>query len=232
MKILLCSIIRDRVQYIARWHKQVQELIALRPHDEFFLNISESNSQDGSADYLDILKWPNCIVSLDHEVNNDPYIGSIKSEERVKILARRRNYCMLEQNDNYKLVDKIVWTESDMIWDASRVLGLLDLPGDIESGMTLSHRGSIFYDTWGCRRDKGCSEWTMPYPMQRTMVYSAYSGFTVYKGDMIRSGIKFGAYNASGEFDCDSYVICEMAQLAGYHDIYINTNCITLHPPY
>jgi len=61
--------------------------------------------------------------------------------------------------------------------------------------------------------------------------YSTYNSFAVYNAVPFFKGIRFDYINKKyNRFDCDTYVLCENFQNAGYNKIYLNNKIKILHP--
>ena len=231
MNVLFCSIIRDRLSCLATWHKQLCELIALRSNDTCKINCYENDSTDGSADFLKKALWP-CPSDIRCEILSTKSFGSVKSQERVDLLASARNRCMLELNDAYKIADKVMWVEVDQQWNPIEVSSLLDTDDDIVSGLAMICNRTLAYDTWGMTMNKMDESWigsNSNVPKCKTKVHTTFGGVCVYKGSMIRAGIKFDWKNPykPGQYGCDTSNICRLAQIADYHEIFVDPTCIT-----
>ena len=60
--------------------------------------------------------------------------------------------------------------------------------------------------------------------------YSTYNSFCTYKTKPFVEGIRFGYINSFyNKFDCDTYVVCENLQKAGYNKIFVNNSIKILH---
>ena len=60
--------------------------------------------------------------------------------------------------------------------------------------------------------------------------YSTYNSFAVYNAIPFAKGVRFDYINKKyNRFDCDTYVVCESLQNAGYNKIYLNNKIKILH---
>ena len=91
---MICSIVRDRIDSLPTWWKQIKSLIDFNPELEFEVSVYENDSIDGSDAWLhDIVEFEDSSVPfhLSTERLRTAYFGSIVSGERVENLAFARN---------------------------------------------------------------------------------------------------------------------------------------------
>ena len=114
MRVLICSIIRNREPFLFGWKDQILCLKDENPGITFDLSVFENDSTDGSVEYLQSIE-----PELKEELNNVwiqcikkdwPYFGSVRAEDRVKYLAEARNECLekAEQEVGLKYYNKVV----------------------------------------------------------------------------------------------------------------------------
>ena len=230
---MICSIVRDRIDSLPTWWKQIKSLIDFNPEMEFEVSVYENDSIDGSDAWLhDIVEFEDSSVPfhLSTERLRTAYFGSIVSGERVENLAFARNQCFLPVNlDTF---DKVVFIEPDVVYNIEEMTELLLADHDICSGFTLCQRNGQFYDTWATRLKEGDEWWhnTRGFVNQPTSVISTFNGFCVYRAEVIAQGHTFSGFSQQlQKHDCDTAVICENFRAAGFSDIVLYPYTI-LHP--
>jgi glycosyltransferase involved in cell wall biosynthesis len=233
MRVLICSIIRNREPFLFGWKDQILCLKDENPGITFDLSVFENDSTDGTVQYLSSIE-----EELDKELNNVwitcvkkdwPYFSSIRGEERVKYLAQARNEC-LEQADKavgLKHYDKVVFIEPDIDYDPEQISQLFWVDDDIASPYSLhpmdvqSHRW--IYDSWATRLSveddifKGPRIFEMP---PRLDVVATFNCFCVYYAKPFAEGARFSGINPwSKTWDCDTTNICYEFSMRGYDRI-------------
>jgi len=138
MNILICSIVRDSGYILKDYFSQLEQVIALRPNDNFDLSIFENDSQDNSRLILQNYDYDKFfqnkfIVFADL---NTPKYGSVAEENRVRLLSAYRNQT-LEQVSDLSIYDKIIWIEPDIFYIPEDVVKLIDSDFDVYSGVSL-----------------------------------------------------------------------------------------------
>lgn len=230
MRVLICSIIRNREPFLFGWKDQILCLKDENPGITFDLSVFENDSTDGTVQYLSSIE-----DELHEELNNVwitcvkrdwPYFSSIRGEERVKYLAQARNEC-LEQADKavgLKHYDKVVFIEPDVDYDPEQISQLFWVDDDIASPYSVhpmdvqSHRW--IYDSWATRLSveddifKGPRIFEMP---PRLDVVSTFNCFCVYYARPFAEGARFSGLNPwTNSWDCDTTNICYEFSMRGY----------------
>jgi hypothetical protein len=230
MRILICTIIRNREPFLAKWQKQILSLQAKNPGITFDLSVFENDSTDASPVYLaeneTTFKQHLNNVWITSVVNHWPYFASIKAEERVCYLAKARNSCLGQVTD-LSLYDKVLFIEPDIQYNAAQLSRLFDTNDDIASPYSLhpmnvqSHRW--IYDSWATRI-KTCDQsfqgpciFDMPF---RIEVAATFNCFCVYNAKPFAEGARFSGINPLTKiWDCDTTNICYEFNLRGYKRI-------------
>ena len=117
MRVLICTIVRNRAEYLKTWHGQLELFSkdALERGITFTLSIYENDSVDDSAKILKDFDYSfaeNCY--LISENIKTKFYGSVKHGERVRLLADARNKC-LDQVPALSTFDKVVFIEPDIL---------------------------------------------------------------------------------------------------------------------
>ena len=157
MNITLCSAFRNSVanEHLDKYLEQVTRLyLALRARgDRLHCVWGEGDSEDDTLSWLvqaaRHTKWPVTLVDCTHGGADYP---SIVLAERFKQLAHvgRCIWAAIPAD-----ADAVVYVESDLIWDAETIVGLIDRLQDypaISPMVLLDRKGwasNAFYDTWG-----------------------------------------------------------------------------------
>ena len=146
MRVLICSIIRNRKEFLFNWKDLILCLADENPEITFDLSVYENDSTDGTQEYLKQLlpelrkELNEVVITMGHE--QTPYFPSVKDEQRCHQLATARNQC-LEQVllEEY---DKVIFFEPDIDFEPEDFSVLLNTDDDICSPYSLlpSHHGS------------------------------------------------------------------------------------------
>lgn len=233
MRILICSIIRNRKPFLFGWKDQILCLKDENPDIEFDLSVFENDSCDGTVEYLSEIE-----PELGSELNKVwiycsqkgwPYFGSVRAGERVKHLANARNQCLEQAAQDVDLTtyDKVVFIEPDVDYDPEKISMLLRVDDDIASPYSLhplkvqDHRW--IYDSWATRLStsddifKGPRIFEMP---ERLDVAATFNCFCVYNAKPFAEGARFSGINPlTKEWDCDTTNICYEFRQRGYNKI-------------
>ena len=233
MRVLICSIIRNREPFLFGWKDQILCLKDENPEITFDLSVFENDSNDGSVEYLRRVEpelkaelgnvWIQCVKK------DWPYFGSVRAEDRVKYLAEARNECLerAEQEVGLAQYDKVVFIEPDIDFDPEEISQLFYTDDDIASPYSVhpmnvqSHRW--IYDSWATRISveddifKGPRIFEMP---PRLDVASTFNCFCVYRGQPFAEGARFSGINPwTDSWDCDTTNICYEFSMRGYDRI-------------
>lgn len=233
MRVLICSIIRNRKQFLFGWKDQILCLKDENPGITFDLSVFENDSIDGTQEYLAEVEpelgselnkvWIHC------SKKDWPYFGSIRAEERVKYLAEARNHCLEQADQDVGLFsyNKIVFIEPDVDYDPEEISHLFWVDDDIASPYSVhpmdfqSHRW--IYDSWATRLSveddifKGPRIFEMP---PRLDVASTFNCFCVYRAQPFTEGARFSGINPyTNTWDCDTTNICYEFTQRGYDRI-------------
>ena len=232
MKILICTISRNNAKRLKNWNRQLNTLLDnLLENNSVELSIYENDSTDGTGrilkKYAAELSKRCTTTFTSTKLGTEHLIG--KEGARVKNIAAARNNC-LEQASDLNSFDKIIFIETDVIYNPSDVLTLLHHPGDIVSGYTTNAMGG-FYDAWATRKTSEETWWNHGIPSEKTDVWSTFNGICVYSAKAFEEGARFSGINPrTNEIDCDTTVICEVFRAREYANIVMLPINIR-HPP-
>jgi glycosyltransferase involved in cell wall biosynthesis len=229
-KVLVYSIIRNESKYMNSYHNKLIEMVSSFPEYEFYLSLYENDSTDGTKQKIMAKDWSMFAgVSIISENIATQDYGSVKDETRVKNLSIARNKA-IEAAGFLDFVDYIMMIESDMEFDMKAVEKILNFKNivpdfDIVSGITI--RNKRLYDQWATRKGPKYEENVYPiaddYKMKSyDKYYSTSNGICLYRAEPFREGVRYGYINTiTGEFDCDTVVVCQNFQDRGYDGVYI-----------
>lgn len=157
MNVTLCSAFRNSSAYIDRYFVQVAGLrdALKRRGDCLYLVLAEGDSVD--ATWSDLF-WQT--DDFDAEVlrvnHGGPDHGSVVNAERFANMAKVWNEIWRRIPDD---ADAVIFVESDLIWQPSTILALLDdlehVPA-VAPKIILRREGwppNLFYDVWAFRRN-------------------------------------------------------------------------------
>lgn len=232
MKILICTISRNNAKRLKNWNRQLNTLLDnLLENNSVELSIYENDSTDGTDRILKkfaLALSQRCKTTFTStKLGTEHLIG--KEGARVKNIAAARNNC-LEQASDLNEFDKIIFIETDVIYNPFDVMILLQTPGDIVSGYTTNAMGG-FYDAWATRKTSEETWWNHGIPHEETPVWSTFNGVCVYNSKPFYEGARFAGINPrTTEIDCDTTVICEVFRIMKYSDI-IMLPINVRHPP-
>lgn len=232
MKILICTISRNNAKRLKRWKRQLNTLLDnLLENNSVELSIYENDSTDGTdrilKQYASELS-KRCITTFTStKLGTEHLVG--KEGARVKNIAAARNNC-LEQASDMSTFDKIIFVETDVIYNPSDITTLLHHSGDIVSGFTTNAMGE-FYDAWATRKTSEETWWTHGIPQEETPVWSTFNGVCIYNSKPFSEGARFAGINPrTNEIDCDTTVICEVFRSMNYSEIFMLPINVR-HPP-
>ncbi|MAY04820.1 MAG: hypothetical protein CMB25_04360 [Euryarchaeota archaeon] len=232
MKLLLCTISRNNAKRLKSWYNQINTFVTLllEQHD-VELSIYENDSNDGTkqrlSKYADRLS-KRCTTTLTTtDLGTDHLVG--QEGARVKNIANARNACM-EQASDINAFDKIIFVETDVVYNPHEALQLIHHDADIVSGFTTNAMGQ-FYDAWATRKTSEETWWNHGIPTENTEVWSTFNGVCVYDAKAFQEGARFAGVNPrTGEIDCDTTVICEVFRAMNYDNI-VMLPINVRHPP-
>lgn len=238
-KILIYSIIRNRANFIGKYHSQLYKFVKTNPQYEFYLSIYENDSDDGTKEQLYTKDWSFFSgVSILSENINTEYFTSVKDGDRVKNLSEARNRA-IEAGGFLDKVDYVLMVEGDVRWDTTAAKKLLEFDElepnfDIVSSISLRKNGT-HYDWWATRKSavyvEDHSEIDENWQNKKYgKYYSTSNGLCLYRAKPFQEGIRHGwINNVTKEFDCEMVVLCQNFQDRGYKNIYILYDSITHH---
>lgn len=232
MKILICSIIRDRAKTLPLWRDQINRLMAANPDIEWHLSSVENSSVDGSGALLRSFQWPG-LASLYYLTEQlwTPQYGSIKNEHRCQLLAAQRNKAM--HVPALQVVHKILWIEPDIRYDVDSVKPLLYSDADVISG--ISRQGPCqHYDTWSVRLTSADHDTPADLHIDGDLsVWTTWCQLCVLNAIPIRlHNIRFDSINPRTlHWDNDVISIQESMRSYGYGEIRLNPRIIVEHIP-
>jgi len=233
MRILICSIIRNREPFLFGWKDQILCLKDENPGITFDLSVFENDSNDGTVEHLKEIE-----PELKDELNNVwlqslqkgwPYFGSIRAEKRVEYLAKARNECLEKANAEVGLehYDKVLFIEPDIDYNPEQVSQLFWVDDDISSPYSVHplhvQTHHWIYDSWATRIEpeddifKGPRIFDMP---DRLSVAATFNCFCVYRAKPFAEGARFSGINPlTDSWDCDTSNICYEFTNRGYKRI-------------
>jgi hypothetical protein len=229
-KVLVYSIIRNESKHVNAYHNKLVEMVETFPEYEFYLSIYENDSTDGTKHKILNKDWSmfSGVSIISENIATMDY-GSVKDETRVKNLSIARNKA-IEAGGFLQFVDYIMMIESDMTFDMDaldKILGFKNVVPDFDivSGITI--RNKRLYDQWATRHkpeyDEGIYPISDDYKMKSyDKYYSTSNGICLYRAEPFREGVRYGYINnVTGEFDCDTVVVCQNFHDRGYSSVYI-----------
>lgn len=213
MKILICTIMRNRADDLAQWYRQIKELVTTDVANEYFLSVYENDSTDGTWDVLKGLDFSFIqYVNIMTETLNTEYFGSVVSAQRVINLANARNK-VIYSSGSYHVADKIVFIETGITYDVADAIACIakSTNYDILSALSVHKKGDIdpksfapeehhfvnIYDSWATRATPNTynDEHARFGNQLITPVWSTFNCFCVYNAEPFKSGISFGWQN-------------------------------------
>ena len=225
MRVLICSIIRNRKEFLFNWSDLILCLKDENPDILFDLSVYENDSTDGTQEYLQELlpeltnELNQVVMTMGHE--DTPYFPSVKDKQRCHQLANARNQC-LEQVD-IEDYDKVIFFEPDIDFEPEDLTKLLEKDDDICSPYSLLPDRDWIYDCWATRISFEDQEFTGPtfYEMpERLEVASTFNCFCVYNAQPFIEGARFSSINpVTKSWDCDTTAICAEFTRRGYSKI-------------
>jgi glycosyltransferase involved in cell wall biosynthesis len=217
---------------LKKWNRQLNTLLDnLLENDSVELSIYENDSTDGTDRILERYAAElsqRCKTTFTStKLGTEHLIG--KEGARVKNIAAARNNC-LEQAADLNNFDKIVFIETDVIYNPSDVTTLLHHSGDLVSGFTTNAMGD-FYDAWATRKTSEETWWNHGIPRkkhlygQHSMAYACTIPNPLLRVQDLQESIQ-----EQMRFDCDTTVICEVFRQMDYNDI-VMLPIEVKHPP-
>jgi hypothetical protein len=236
MNILISTIIRNRDRYLNDWNSQLKSIIQNNKQHKFFLSVYENDSVDNTVEVLRSLNFSHFEdVKIKNEKLNTEYYGSIKDDNRVKILAECRNKTLFD-NNFIEECDYVISVEPDIIYNPEDLNVIInDTNYDILSPRSVqpfAFSDTHIYDKWGTRISEDVDTWTEEMVFQDGVldVWSTYNCFCKYKADLIKKKIAFSGFNKRfNKYDCDTAVICENFRENGYNKIGLLGKIIVQH---
>lgn len=198
---------------------------------ELEISIYENDSTDGTKPrlkhYAELLSKKCKTTLTTTTLGTDHLVG--QEGARVKNIANARNACM-EQCSNLEIFDKVVFIETDVLYNSEEALKIIHYDADIVSGYTTNAMGQ-FYDAWATRKSSHDTWWNYGIPLEKTDVWSTFNGICVYDATPFKQGARFAGINPrTNEIDCDTTVICEVFRAMNYENIVMLPINIK-HPP-
>jgi len=225
VNILICTIVRDRVQALPKWKSQMEALIKALPDYTFDVAVYENDSKDGSDKFIEKVKVEGAskLFAKTEELGTT-YYESVHSMERVDLLAKARNACM-SLPGNLEKYTSILWIEPDIIYsteDAVKIITVaIEEKFDILSPLSWMRKPGVIYDTWATRPPQAPvsyihGEFIIP-------LFSTFNCFCIYNAQPFIEGVEF-----SGG-DCDTVQICASFRENGYVRIAALKDCWVHH---
>jgi len=115
-KILICTIMRNQENNIARWYNQIQRLMLWCPDYDFTISVYENDSTDETKSVLNVFKKNGSFsFILGSENIGTKQYASVWSLDRLRNLATYRQKA-INQVGNLDF-DKIAFIEPDVSYD-------------------------------------------------------------------------------------------------------------------
>ena len=154
MNVCLCSAFRNAMPYLDRYIDQINKLedALIVRGDHLQLIWGEGDSTDGTLAELHRMAFGATIVDCTH---GGKEFGSVVDSQRFKQLAYVGNRILGAVPTS---ADAVIWAESDLIWEPSTMLRLIDrttVYPAIAPLCLLRREGypeNAFYDTWAFRK--------------------------------------------------------------------------------
>ena len=241
--ILISTIMRDSSYFVPKYYEYIKQLVHTYSEHKFFVSIYENDSKDNTIPLLKGCNWSflEDRIAIQSESLKTKKYGSVMDATRVENLGKARMKSIYVNDKSFlDQSDFVLSLESDVEYPIDSLGKLLKFGKtngiknvDIVSGMCLKNRkdGTInIRDTWATR----LTAQAPPNPTHGLLrgdwkissygkYYSTFSGFCLYKAEVIRKGASFSGFNERlNTFDCDTAVICEDFHKLGYSDIYID----------
>lgn len=249
MKLLICSIFRDRGKAVDNWSLQLEKLASRlkskQVFEDIYLAVYENDSKDHTKKKLDEAfdMFPKKLFKnkwLKKEDLKTEYFGSVIQEQRVINLANARNTCIDLAKEEHENITHLLFVEPDTHYDVDEAFVFLNQfkdKADVVSGVSFNNVTTNFYDSWAVRGkvfDAAC-----PQDLAQTItsqnvivkVAATFNCFCLYDfKKMKKHSIKFSAKNPfTGHFDCDTTCICLDLIKKGEDKIFINSSFKVLH---
>lgn len=168
MNIYMVSAFRNAARYVERAVMQAAVLSLKLSAEGHRLHCiwGEGDSTDDTRDQLAFACYGSGIrVKLVDVTHGGPEFGSVVDAQRFKQLAYVGNKLWAEIPAS---ADAVVWVESDLIWDASTLVRLVESLERVPmvAPMILRRRPGglpLFYDTWAARKDGDHFRGRSPY---------------------------------------------------------------------
>lgn len=240
MRVVIGSIFRNSTSYLKRYFDQVDSLVheIHKRGDTVYLVLAEGDSDDRT--YEAIIKnlcdrgyqSNSTCLKVDH---GGRAFGSIDHDERWRNISMVCNQLLCF----VPICDKMIYVESDLIWEAETMLKLLDAvgPGDTDfdavAPMCFHKPTGNFYDTWGHRANG--VRFTPTFPYHQNIPYGAldFEDHAYIPIDsagsclVMRGGIPLVCRFTPPERGIVGF--CEDFARHGY-DLWLDPNCSVLHP--
>lgn len=243
MKILFCSLIRSKEEFLFDWHARIKEIKSLRPDWTLNVSLYENDSEDNSKEVLRNLDWSFCdwYKLTSEDLNRKYFIGT--ERERIMRLSSYRNMCVWQFGD-LDLVDRIIMNDVDCSFEPKEAVEIIEesMNWDVYSFASRdTETGDFLYDRWATRLNSEQGWWhEHEYDHNgNNPVWSTGNGFVCYNPEPFRCGFTFGYVNFRSRFadekkglrthDVENAVICENFRALGYGKIAFNGKYKTMH---
>lgn len=240
MKVLLCTIIRNREKYLDRWYNQIVRIKNSMPHIEFGISVFENDSEDNSKKLLssyDFSMFNDATISM--AKYNMPYFIGGKIPNRVALLAYFRNRC-ISQTPFLNSYDYICFIEPDVEFSEETARKIIDHEKyygrkfDIFSGKSVHPGTDRIYDSWGSRVNINRTDWVDAEDEQIKglhEMHSTFNCFVMYNNKyFLNHQPWFSGSNPRTNWpDCDTVNICEAFRIAGMDQIFFDASLLVAH---
>jgi len=234
LKILFCSLIRDKAEFIGDWYSRIRSIQSLRPSWTFNISLYENDSKDGSKEDLENLDWSFANwFNLSSEKNDKEYFIGLE-RKRIERLSSYRNLCIYQFGD-LDSIDRIIMNDIDCSYDPKHAVEIIEksLEWDIFSFASRdSGTGDEFYDRWATRRSPVDTWWDdKPYNTKGdNQTWTTGNGFVSYNPEGFKRGATFGYVNKRLKtHDSENAVVCENFRAFGFNKIGFDGRYNTMH---
>lgn len=234
LKILFCSLIRDKAEFIDDWHSRIRSIKSQRPNWTFNISLYENDSEDGSKEKLDNLDWSFADwFKLSSEKNKKEYLIGLE-RKRIERLSAYRNLCIYQFGD-LDSIDRIIMNDVDCSYDPEHAVEIIEKSLGWDAFSFASRdtgTGDEFYDRWATRRTPVDKWWdNKPYNKKGdNQTWTTGNGFVSYNPEAFKMGATFGYINKRLKtHDSENAVVCENFRAFGFNKIGFDGRYNTMH---
>lgn len=221
-QVAICSIVRDGMDYLPAYRRQLESL-DLPAGLDWRLFIIEGDSRDATHAFLQRWASEDTRITIEQEHAGD----STQVQDRAARWARVANAC-LDLVPRSGAHTHVLWLEADLCFP-SELLGRL-LAHDVDVVAPIIFLGGLFYDTWGFRDLAGVSWQNSPpfhpnYRPMSLMEMGSVGSCVLFRRAVLDTGVRM-----KGRYEDGLLVgMCRDARALGYK-VYADTGTAILHP--